>query len=63
MYQLAGRCQYVISMEDYFEGRDSFYLCLELLSEQTLYSYIASLPSIIEEKRARDLIMKIGQGM
>lgn len=50
-------------MEDYFEGRDSFYLCLELLSVQTLYSYIASLPSIIEEKRARDLIMKIGQGM
>ena len=63
LYQMAGRCQYVVSMEDYFENRDTFYLCLELLSEQTLYAYIASLGYILEERRARDLIMKIGQGM
>ena len=63
MYQLAGRCQYVISMEDYFENREYFYLCLELLSDQTLHSYIAKLGTIIDERRARDLIMKIGQGM
>lgn len=60
MYQLAGRCQYVISMEDYFESRECFYLCLELLSEQTLYQYISNMSTLIEEKRARDLIMKIG---
>ena len=60
MYQLAGMCQYVVSMEDYFENRDYFYLCLELLSEQNLFEYIRNQASILEERRARDLIMKIG---
>ena len=50
-------------MEDYFENRDCFYLCLELLSDQTLYDYIKNLGNIIEERRARDLILKIAQGM
>ena len=39
MYQVAQH-YYVVRLEDYFETRDKFYICLEMQSQFTLYQYI-----------------------
>lgn len=60
MYQIAQH-YYVVKLEDYFENRDNFHLCLELHSKQTLYEYISE--NILEEKKARELAHKILLGL
>ena len=59
MYKIAQHHN-VVRLEDYFENKDNFYLCLELHSEQTLAKYIDKNKHELEEYRARELILKIG---
>lgn len=53
----------VVRLEDYFENRDNFYLCLELHSDQSLAQFILKNKHELEEFRARELILKIGQAL
>ena len=68
IYQLAQH-YYVVKLEDYFENRNCFYLCLELHSDQTLYDYCllnqtkSKKDKILDEKRVRELAIKIGQAL
>ena len=43
----------MVKLEDYFENRDNFHMCLELHSKETLYDYISE--NILDEKKAREL--------
>jgi serine/threonine protein kinase len=47
-------------LEDYFENRENFYLCLEIQSSQTLFDFINKFKDEIDELKARDLALKIG---
>lgn len=51
---------YIVRLEDFYESRNNFYLCLELHSEMTLRKYISSVQEELEEQFARDIALKIG---
>ena len=51
----------VVRLEDHFEDKEKFYLCLELHSKLTLYEYIQH--HVIDEVRARQIALKIGQAV
>lgn len=44
---------YIVKLEDHFENRDNFHLCLDLHSKETLFDYISE--NIMQEKKAREL--------
>jgi serine/threonine protein kinase len=62
MYHIAEHHN-VVRLEDYFEDRERFYLCLELHSKQTLHGYINATDRKLEESQARELCLKIARAL
>ena len=60
MYQLAQHHN-VVRLEDYFESKDKFYLCLELHQNRSLYDYVQN--NEIDERKARELAIKIAKAL
>ena len=58
MYQLAIHYN-VVRLEDHFEDKSKFYLCFELHSHETLYSFVQN--NNIGEIRVREIAQKIGE--
>ena len=53
----------MVRLEDHFECREYFYICLELHSKLTLFDYINKYTTQIEEIRAQELAKKIGMAI
>lgn len=62
MYQIAQHSN-VVRLEDYFENREFFYLCLELHSEQTLYRYALQMSGLIPEQKIQMMAKQLGSAL
>ena len=62
MYEICTHLN-VVKLEDYFESKEEFHLCLELHSDQTLEGFVNQHIEILEEARVRDIVGKIGNAI
>ena len=58
MYQITEHHN-TVKLEDYFESKERFYLCLELHSQRTLYDHVIKFARYRDEIKARGMSQKI----
>jgi len=52
-----------VKLEDYFEDKEFFFLCLELLSKNTLKDYVSLHDNHLEEIQVKSIAVKIGEAV